>query len=218
MSIEELLGFIKSELQGCSGYAFVDRVLSDLRKIMVGRPHFQPEKFKKWFLEKNVIYKNSPISFLAKCGVEDIEKGAFDKQLINGFDMLPLYEYMRVKGITYTGEDVCYLETYLIYIYNNDLMTLEEISFWLDKAVAHIENHGKNASDFKELLRKSITMKRLRLPYNEIDKQFEKESAEFVSEMNKFEEMKAKRIEERDGNPLESETKNGKEENRQIDN
>ncbi len=215
MSIEELFTFMREELKGCPGYAFLDRGLADLRKAMEKREFFKPEKFKEWFVEKNVIYKNSPIAFLTKCGVQDIESGAFDKDVITGFAMHPLCEDMKSRGITYCGEDTMRIDVYLTHIYNHDLLPLEEIRKWVRTAVEYIENHSKNASEFKELFKKSKTMKSLKLPYAELDAEVDRNNAEWERLMKELGAYDEEDKEENngdlpfgnvDGNPLESET------------
>lgn len=188
MSIQELFDFMYRELQGCNGYPFIDRALADLRKSMENRDNFSPERFKRWFIDKSVIYKNSPLAFLTKCGLEDVEKGAFDRVVVKSFDLLPLCEDMQQRGIAYSPKDTLYLDTYLLHIYNNDLMTIDELGSWLHTAISLIERHSKNAEEFKELFKKSQSMKRLNLPYAELDEKVEKENAEIEEMINELEE------------------------------
>lgn len=184
MSIEELFRFISEELRNCPGHMFLDKALADLRVAMEHRTNFKPEKFKDWFVEKNVIYKNNPIAFLKKCGIEDIESGSFDRDQITGFAMYPLCEDMKHRGITWTGDDTMMLDVYLTHIYNNELLTLDEIRQWVRNAVEYIEKHSKTASEFRILLKKSRTMKTLKLNYKALDEEVKKEMREWDKLMN----------------------------------
>ena len=220
MSIEDLFNFMRKELRNCPGCAFIDRALADLRYAMENRQFFKPEKFKNWFIEKNVIYKNSPLAFLTKCGIADIESGLFDKEIITSFAMHPFIEDLRSKGVycNAQGETFLRLEIYLVYIYNHDLMTLDEIREWVHNACDYIIEHSKNADDFKGLLFKSRSMKVLNLPYSELEADVKKTSDEMNKLIEELENYNKDKKEEDnlsfpkvDGNPLESETFNEKE-------
>ena len=223
MSIKDLFNFIREELKNCPGSVFIDRALADLRKAMESREFFKPEKFKEWFIEKNVIYKTSPLAFLAKCGIADIESGAFDKEIITDFAMRPLIENLRSKGVYCDTQGTTFLRlnTYLVYIYNHDLMTLDEIKEWVYNACDYIVKHGKNADNFKELLFKSRSMKMLKLPYSELEAEVKKANDEWdklIKELDTDNKDKKEENEDYnlpfptvDGNPLESETFNEKE-------
>lgn len=206
MSIEDLFNFMREELRNCPGNAFIDRVLADLRKAMENRKFFKPEKFKEWFIKKNVIYRASPLAFLTKCGIADIDSGAFDKKIITGFAMRPLIETLRSKGVYCDTQGTTFLrlDIYLVYIYNHELMTLDEIREWVQNACDYIVGHSKNADEFKELLFKSRSIKMLKLPYSELEADVKKADDDLSSLTV-------------DGNPLESETFNEKETNK-VDN
>lgn len=218
MSIEDLFNFMKQELKNCPGSVFLDRALADLRKAMESREFFKPEKFKDWFIEKNVIYKNSPLAFLTKCGIADIESGAFDKEIITSFVMRPLIESLRSKGVYCDTQGTTFLrlDIYFVYIYNHDLMTLDEIRNWVHNACDYIVEHSKNADDFKELLFKSRSMKMLKLPYSELEADVKKSNDEWNKLIEELENENEDKNEEDeydnlpfptvDGNPLESET------------
>lgn len=190
MTIEELFKFMNEELKGCSGYVFFDRQLSELRSAMEERKHFQAIKFKDWFVSKNVVYKNSPLSFLAKCGLQDVESGVFDKEHISAFVTPSLLKDFRRRGICYRGEDTLRLDVYLLYVYNHDLLTMDDILSWLEKAVDFVENSSKNASEFETLFQKSITMKRLRLPYKELEAHIKQSCNEWSVVIKSIEDMK----------------------------
>lgn len=218
MSIEDLFNFMREELRNCPGSVFMDRALTDLRKAMESRKFFKPEKFKEWFIEKNVIYKTSPLAFLVKCGIADIESGAFDKENITGFAMHPLVENLRSKGVYCDTQGTTFLRLniYLVYIYNHDLMTLDEIRRWVHNACDYIAEHSKNADDFKELLFKSRSIKMLKLPYSELEADVKKANDKWNKLIEELENHKKDKKEENedynlpfptvDGNPLESET------------
>lgn len=205
MSIKELLEFIKEELKNCPGNVFIDRTLNSLREEMEKREFFEPEKFKEWFIEKNVIYKNSPLAFLSKCGKEDIENGAFDKETISTFPLHALAEQFKAKEIEYDNQSdtLTRLEIYLVYIYNRGLMNANEIHAWLSKAVQYLEVHSKNAADIKDLLSKSKSMQKLHLPYKELEEEVTKEHAEWKKLIQEFDENENIQV---NGNSLESET------------
>lgn len=222
MSIEDLFNFMSIELKNCPGSVFIDRALADLRKAMESRKFFKPEKFKKWFIEKNVVYRNSPLAFLTKCGIADIESGAFDKVIITSFVMRPLIENLRSKGVHCDTQGATFLRLniYLVYIYNHDLMTLDEIREWIHNACDYILKHSKNADDFKELLFKSRSMKMLKLPYSELEADVKKTNGEWNKLIEELEDKKEENEDDNlpfptvDGNPLESETFNEKETNK----
>lgn len=199
MTIEELFNFIRAELKG---YAFIDKTLEDMRPTMESRPHFQPEKFKKWFVDKEVIYKNSPLAFLIKCGLADVEKGLFDREEIKAFDMRELAEEMERKGLPFKDKDLMRLERYMLYIYEHDLLTLAEIQAWVSKMLNYMQNNGENGGFFKIALHKSPLMKALHLPYGALEESLEKDYAEITNLIEEIEEMKEEVVGE------ESETKN----------
>lgn len=205
MSIKELLEFIKEELKNCPGNVFIDRTLNPLREAMEKREFFKPEKFKQWFIDKNVIYKNSPLAFIAKCGTEDIENGIFDKDVVTTFPLHVLVKQFKAKGIEYDNQSdtLTRLEIYLVYIYNHGLMNANEISAWLCKAVQYLETHSKNAKDIKDLLLKSKSMQKLHLPYKELEAEVIKEHAEWKKLVKEFDENDNIQV---NGNSLESET------------
>ena len=207
MNIHELLDFLRLELKGCNGDAFIEHALAQVQKSMENRENFNPEKFKKWFVEKNVIYKNSPLAFLTRCGIEDIEKGEFDNIKVKGFDLLPLCEDLRAKGIAYTSKDTLLIDNYLIYLHNECFVPIEELGSWLKTAVTIIANHTKNASEFRDLFRKSQSMKKLNIPYAEIEARVDEKYAEIERLLDDLEDKKEEACKKRDGNP-ESETKN----------
>lgn len=189
MTTEELLTFIKTQLSGCNGNVFMDNILKDLGIHIAKRPLFVPEKFKQWFIDRNVIYRNNPLAFLSKCGIEDIDKGVFDKPQISGTNLTPLCNAMRERGIAVGGETILIdiVETYII---NNDLMTEEELSQWNHTAVEYISKlKNPSTKDFVSLFEKSKKMKSLELPLSTLKREAEKVSADWDNSIKELEKI-----------------------------
>ena len=187
MTTEELLTFIKSQLSGCSGNVFMDKVLDDLRSHIAQRPLFVPEKFKQWFIDRNVIYRNNPLAFLSKCGISDIDKGEFDKPQVTSINLVPMCSAMRERGIA-VGAETLLIELVELYILNNDLMSEEELTAWNHEAIEYVAKL-KNPSTklFVLLYEKSKKMKSLKLPLSELKREAEKSSSkwdEMLKELN----------------------------------
>ena len=203
MTNNELFTFLRSELNGCNGANFIEHMIIELNDLINERSAFEPEKFRNWFIEKNVIYKNSPIAFIKKCGFEDIKNGAFDRDDVKGFNMNPFITAVLKNGIVVVDQyDFLRIEMIELYIIRHSLMKIETLREWNRRAVAHLANSGKTTKDYLSLFEKSRTMKAFNLPLEEIKKETEKE-------VERWEQLFA----ELDGKGnLESETKNEEEE------
>ena len=187
MTTEELLTFIKTQLSGCNGNVFMDKILEDLRSHIAERPLFVPEKFKQWFVDRNVIYRNNPLAFLSKCGIADIDSGVFDKPQITSLNLEPMYGAMRLRNIVVGGETIL-IEIVEKYILNNELMTEEELTDWNHEAVEYVAKL-KNPSTklFVLLFEKSKKMKSLHLPLAKMKREAEKIISEWdamIRELN----------------------------------
>lgn len=189
MTTEELLTFIKTQLSGCNGNVFMENIIKDLGIHIAKRPLFVPEKFKQWFIDRNVIYRNNPLAFLSKCGIEDIDKGVFDKPQIGGTNLTPLCNAMRERGIAVGGETILIdvVETYII---NNELMTEDELTQWNHKAVEYISKlKNPSTKEFALLFEKSKKMKSLNLPMEDLKREAEETSHEWESVLKALEEI-----------------------------
>lgn len=181
MTINELLTYIKIKLKGCSSYAFIDSALKDLKIEMENRKDFKPVLFKRWFREKNVFYKNNPIAFLLKCGIEDIKNGEFDDKTerIVGYDMRPVRKLFEEQGITYTDYDIALMNSYFVYLSKHEYMSDLAIGDWTKIAIKHIAESTKDASEMKEIFKKSQTMKEFHIPHQLIYDYTERDLKEY---------------------------------------
>lgn len=220
MTKEELFTYIKDELNGCSGYAFIDRALAELDAEIKKHKTFNCDEFKKWFHSRNVSYRISPISFLTKCGMEDIKKGNFDDNTLSNSDTAVycaqhLFNAMRNRGINVLVEDTVYINLVEAYILKQGLMTLQQLIEWNHQAVDCLANKGKTSKDFIFLFKNTKAMRALKLPFNELEKEIKKFNDEWNALIKKIKETPVTAI--TDDNFLESET-NENEETRRNDN
>lgn len=189
MTKEELFEFIKKELNGCSGYAFIDNAIRQLDSAIKKQDGFDCEKFKKWFIDSNVIYKNSPLAFLTKCGITDINNGKFSKPKVKAFNIAPLCNAMRNRGIK-VNEDIMYVEKVEIYLYNNELMTLEEIVDMNAKIVEWLARFpNSTTTDFVNLLKKSKTLSRVVVPWTKFDEEQKKDKEEWDNLLSQLDDI-----------------------------
>ena len=187
MTTEELLTFIKSQLSGCSGNVFMDNVLKDLSAHIAQRPLFVPEKFKQWFIDRNVIFRNNPLAFLSKCGIADIDRGEFDKKQISGINIEPMCSAMRERGIA-VGNETILIDIVETYIINNDLMSEDELTNWNHVAIEYVSKlKNPSTKDFVLLFEKSKKMKSLNLPLNDLKREAEKSSKEWADTLKAIE-------------------------------
>ena len=187
MTTEELLTFIKTQLSGCSGNVFMDNVLKDLSAHIAQRPLFVPEKFKQWFIDRNVIFRNNPLAFLSKCGIADIDRGEFDKKQIAGINIEPMCSAMRERGIA-VGSETILIDIVETYIINNDLMSEDELTNWNHVAIEYVSKlKNPSTKDFVLLFEKSKKMKSLNLPLNDLKREAEKSSKEWADTLKAIE-------------------------------
>lgn len=187
MTTEELFAFIKSQLSGCNGNVFMDKILEDLGIHIAKRPLFVPEKFKDWFIDRNVIYRNNPLAFLSKCGIADIDNGVFDKPQVNGINVTPMCNAMRERGVA-VGDETILIDVVETYILNNDLMTEKELTEWNHVAIDYIAKlKNPSTKDFVVLFEKSKKMKSLNLPLEDLKREAEKSSKEWASVLKAIE-------------------------------
>lgn len=187
MTTEELLTFIKTQLSGCSGNVFMDNVLKDLSAHIAQRPLFVPEKFKQWFIDRNVIFRNNPLAFLSKCGIADIDRGEFDKKQIAGINIEPMCSAMRERG-TAVGSETILIDIVETYIINNDLMSEDELTNWNHVAIEYVSKlKNPSTKDFVLLFEKSKKMKSLNLPLNDLKREAEKSSKEWADTLKAIE-------------------------------
>ena len=187
MTTEELLTFIKTQLSGCSGNVFMDNVLKDLSAHIAQRPLFVPEKFKQWFIDRNVIFRNNPLAFLSKCGIADIDRGEFDKKQIAGINIEPMCSAMRERDIA-VGSETILIDIVETYIINNDLMSEDELTNWNHVAIEYVSKlKNPSTKDFVLLFEKSKKMKSLNLPLNDLKREAEKSSKEWADTLKAIE-------------------------------
>lgn len=196
MTTEELLTFIKTQLSGCNGNVFMDNILKDLSIHIAKRPLFMPEKFKQWFIDRNVIYRNNPLAFLSKCGIEDIDRGVFDKPQISGTNLTPLCNAMRERGIA-VGDETILIDIVETYIINNDLMSEDELCNWNHTAVEYISKlKNPSTKDFALLFERSKSMKALKLPLEDMKKEASRIGKHYNDMLAELDNMSNKQKEE----------------------
>ena len=187
MSVEELTNYIKQELKGCNGYAFIDRALNEMQALIAQQKAFNCDKFVEWFRSRNVAYKNNPISFLTKCGFEDIRNGHFnDNYAIRKekavFCIQYLFNSLRENNIEVLPEDTLFIDYVETYILNYAFMDIIELADWNRKAIEYLKNKGKTTKDFIYLFRNTRSMRAMNIPLKQIEEE--------VKELNReFEEM-----------------------------
>lgn len=189
MNLKDLNTYIKEQLNGCSGYAFIDRFLAEFNELVKKHKTFSCDKFVEWFNSRNVVYKTAPISFLKKCGFEDIESGKFDanSEEVVGLNSQSLFNALRNANITLYNDErgTIYIDVVEKYIIRNGLMTLEELICWNHKAVAYLANKGKTSEDFIKLFKASKAMKELNLPFLELEVEVKKNAQEWEELLSK---------------------------------
>ena len=188
MNTEELLTFIKEQLSGCSGNVFIDRVLEDISAHIAKRPLFVPEKFKQWFIDRNVLFRTNPLAFVSKCGIADIDKGVFDKQ-IKRVNLVPLCNAMRERGVA-VGDETLLIEAVENYILGKDLMSEEELYDWNHVAIEYISKlKNPSTKQFVLLFEKSKKMQSLKLPLSKLRREVEKINADWNATLKAIEEV-----------------------------
>ncbi len=189
MEVTELKELIKRNLSGCNGYAFIDRTLEDLERLISKHKTFNCEKFANWFVEKNVCFKNSPLGFLTKCGFEDIERGAFDDFDMEtaSLDMQPLINAMRTNKIDVDKSDAVYIYVIEEHLLKRGLMPLEDLREWNHKAVDYLANKDKTTKDFIYLFKNTKVMRALKIPFNELYEEASKLDKEWNSLLEEIE-------------------------------
>lgn len=183
MTVSDLLTFMKSEL-GSKDNKLVENALNELSKHMKSRECFSPEKFKKWFIDKNVVFMGNPLGFLVKCGSADIDKGLFDKEKIT-LSLRPLCELLQANDFKDNAGALNFVRYAEEYIINHDLMSIEELSDWNNKVVSYLMEHDlKTVKDFALMFEKSKTMKNLKLPIQEFKKEANEDMKQWLTLMD----------------------------------
>ncbi len=171
MTIEELYDFIRNEFS--SIYAFTDNIIADMKTLISVHKNFNPEKFYEWYMDRNVRYRTSPVSFLTKCGFDDIKRGLFDDTDVTEMtpNYTPLFNAMRQNNITIVnGAHTYYIAIVEDYIIKHRLMTVEELREWNRTAIAYLSNKGKTSEDFIYLFKNTRAMRSIELPFSEFDR------------------------------------------------
>ena len=138
------------------------------------------EKIVRFIKVRNILFTPNPYLSLERVAKDYISVGLFDKEAKKPI-MKPIFDDLKSKHIYYNNpRDTSYLETYLTYILTEQLLTEKQVANWLHNAVDYIATLEKpNAKYFKELFRKSKTMKMLNLPYDMLDARAEREKDEW---------------------------------------
>lgn len=187
MTIEELFSFLREDLKNSPGGLFVDKALEPIRKQMESRPRFRADKFKNWYISRQVLTKNSPLAFIIKCGTEDLQKGKFDddelqitkkKRVIVAMERWEPEFKKRGIEINPESQTMLRLNTYLQYILDNELMSINDLRKWTYDALSYIANNGNEFDTFNDILKRSRTIKQLHLPYETLEKEITEEIKE----------------------------------------
>ena len=182
--------FIKTELNGCNGYTFVEKTINELITAITPHKSFNFEKFKEWFISKKISKMDYPVSFLKKCALADVNKGNFDdvseitSTKIN-VSIQTLLNAMRLNGIEIINHHEIFIDIVENYIAENGLMTLDELIVWNHKAVAYLANDNKTSEDFIYLFKNTRDMRSLNLPISELEAMYEKEREGWVKLLEK---------------------------------
>lgn len=151
------------------------------------RLYIDYEKLIRFIKVRNVLFTQNPYLSLERVAKEYIAVGLFDKETKKPV-IKPIFDDLKARHIYYNNaRDTSYLETYLTYILTEQLLTESQLSNWLHNAVDYIATLEKpNAKYFKELFRKSKTMKALNLPYDLLDDRAEREKDEWNNLISKL--------------------------------
>lgn len=147
------------------------------------REDFDINKFKAWFQynENKIKSKTNQSSYFKKSFLIELEKGTFNKNETKDFDanwllsqVLPtLHKYLPMftdnidEGF---GDETFFIENLQIYLYENDILTIDEINTLNSKVMNYITTfENVKLSDYREYIKKSQLLKG-KVDWEEIDR------------------------------------------------
>lgn len=146
------------------------------------------DKFESWFKFnlQTFISKTNQTSYFKKALTNEIQKGSFKVNHIEYLPSIqPFINALKDKGIVVLADDSGYLSVLWEELFDKYKVSVD-VACKLNRQILEYMKPGQTFADYKELLKKSNTLKPYRIIWEEIDEkanQFNEKWNEMLNEM-----------------------------------
>ena len=188
-------------------HKYIDKQLKEYIETILAKSDcdFDEKKFDQWLIKNDVEHKANPSAYIKACFKRELEQGTFKPIKVDDYNqteilakiMPHLYKHLPIFGIQQEqgfGDETFFIENLQLYIYEHQILTIEELIKLNDKVMGYIASlKAPKITDYRKYIKKAQVLKDL-VDWAEIEKIEAKERQEFEELMEKFE----KRVGEED--------------------
>ena len=142
------------------------------------------EKFKAWF-DRNINYfktRQNIQPYFNRAFQKELEKGTFELNE-SGINGVTLFQALREKGVKVIQEDTCYIMVMWGEIFYKCGVKAETIQQLNHKIVDYMKE-GQTSKDYIEYVKNSQLVSSLKIDWDKVQKEYEKEYAEWQEILN----------------------------------
>lgn len=132
-----------------------------------------------WLAESNLTFKSSPINWLKKALVNELEKGTFEKRESH-CAIHPFLVVLKENNIKILENADCYLSVMFDYLINKNLISQAELVSANQKAIKYLANKDKTTDDFIALWKQSKLSKERNIDWELIDRLSQEQTEKWV--------------------------------------
>lgn len=179
---QKLIDYLRAS---CRREAEAKIIIDNLFKAIDKRHNFDHLRFVDWFIAKNIGFMNSPLGFVNKCVLPDIEKGNFDKTPENkAFKINAIFTDLRQKNFVGDTDITGYIDTYYRWALKKGCSAEELYSLHAQIMAYLVDQNLKTLDDYMDVFKRSRFLKKLKAPISELDASADKHIKEWGRKIN----------------------------------
>lgn len=181
-------------------HKYIDKQLKEYIETILAKSDcdFDENKFNQWLIKNDVEHKTNPSAYIKACFKRELEQGTFKP--INETEILAkimphLYKHLNrnlekfgIKQWEGFGDETFFVESLQLYIYEHQILTIEELIKLNDMVMGYITSLEKpKITDYRSYIKKAKAIKD-EVDWAMIDEIEAKERKEFDELMKVFDE------------------------------
>lgn len=182
-------------------HKYIDKQLKEYIETILAKSDcdFDENKFNQWLIKNDVEHKTNPSAYIKACFKKELEQGTFKPIKVDDYNqteilakiMPHLYKHLPIFGIQQQVgflDETFFIETTQLYIYEHQILTIEELIKLNDKVMGYIAGlKTPKLTDYRKYIKKAQALKNV-VDWAEIEKIETKERQEFEELMTSLEE------------------------------
>lgn len=158
-------------------HKYIDNQLKEYIEAILAKSDcdFDENKFNQWLIKNDVEHKTNPSAYIKACFKRELEQGTFKPIKLDVYDQTEilakiephLYKHLNrhlekfgIKQGGGFGDEIFFVESLQLYIYEHQILTIEELIKLNDKVMGYITSLEKpKITDYRKYIKKAKAIK-----------------------------------------------------------